>query len=58
MPLVFTPADQGARGAVCSAVAARCAQVVSKRVANAKSERFYQASLGKKKQQNFWQVTS
>jgi hypothetical protein len=30
--------------------------VVSKRVANAKSERFYRAGLGKKKEPGFWQV--
>jgi hypothetical protein len=33
-----------------------CLQVVSKRVANAKSERFYRAGLGKKKEPGFWQV--
>lgn len=31
-------------------------QVVSKRVANAKSERFYRSGLGKKKEVGFWQV--
>ncbi len=31
-------------------------QVVSKRVANAKSERFYRAGLGKKKEPGFFQV--
>lgn len=31
-------------------------QVTSKRVQNAKSERFYKQSLGKKKQGSYWQV--
>ena len=30
--------------------------MVSKRVANAKSERFYKESLGKKKEKGFWTV--
>lgn len=33
-------------------------QVVSKRVQNAKSERFYKSSLGKKKTPGVWQVGS
>ena len=32
-------------------------QVVSKRVANAKSEKFYRAGLGKKKDQSIWMVS-
>lgn len=31
---------------------------VSKRVVNAKSERYYKAGLGKKKNPGFWQVPS